>query len=81
MKFLLFTFIILSINNTFGMSCDKNFQNPENTETKQGGAENRDVLQEDTNYGIYGTFPKGTPHKRITAIMQFTDAKLRRFGL
>ena len=81
MKFLLFTFVMLSINNTFGLPCSKEFKTPETEgQTRQGHAKNEDVLEEDVHYEVYGTFRKGIPYSTVSRAVKFVDAKFHRFG-
>ena len=78
MKFLLFIFVIFAINNIFGMSCNKEFKAPEKEGTEEK-PRNENVLDKDVNYGIYGTFQRGTPYETISRATKFADAKLRNY--
>lgn len=78
MKFFVIIFIILSINSVFGAPCSEKFEDQKGDAQQEQPNLKEGVLAEDTNYGIYGTFKKGTPSETINKAMDRVNAKFGR---
>ena len=78
MKWLLVFFTMLLINNTLAMSCDDSFKNQREDASPESHQPQEQVLEKDVNYGIYGTFRKGTSLETINRAINHVNVRMGR---